>query len=870
MSRWLSRLAAVAAAFCAASPGFAQRFEERLVDPFEAKSPSGSYVLRVDPSEPLGWKSARYELKRDGEVLWAKELDCTLQDVVVGDNGICAGSAHRVAQTGGLELVLLLIGRDGTQLFQTVLPPERGYMHGPDFPYTQSNLLMPEQDRVVFRTSHHDWNRGEHGGDSFEVWRVVSCSTGKEIAKYEPASQLNEPRGISRFAAVQRIRGTPLVAVHALVLSFDPPVDEHGATFAVLDLDGKPVWERREAHDYEFSEDEEADRLLWPWIAKHGALLDCDAPGRFEFALVQEGKRVLCEASADPDRADQWNVNELARSDYELPFQEVEETEPDDYPAFPFELVGTIELQGAGGATERFWKFDIDDRGRLGAIVTAEGELPRFVLREPDGDFVADVTLQLMPTEEPWETGLIWLKGDRWLVHASELGDDARAHAWWIDLPSGVPTEIQDFECAPIDKADGTLDGGFVALTSEMVEYTIIQTLSSFDAEGRLRWQNVVAYGQSDSGLFSPDDVAVSPKSEIGVLDNIKDVIQRFDLAGKLAGEIDLAQALSHDPGYPTELGVDSEGNWIVYDSPLVSRITRDAELIADFTPSHADGRTFHSPDGFRAAPDGSLWASDGYALVHLDAKGVVDNILGEPPNVWALGEVDGCIIDHTGRILMSDLRTQSVHVFDAEGKLLAICKLDPEDSTDYGRLTVAPDLSIHVGNRRFAPNGVPLGIDAALGGVHRYQPTDGKRWEIHLDVLHLYGSDGTELKQITHSPDGRWLVSSYECAVGPEGMLVLSGRKRYHLFSPDGEPLRSLQIAPPAAANLALSTSHVFAVSYEHVWRTSLESGEIQRVKHGVEDAEHTTLVPAWREELRELWLANPIAKKVLRYRVK
>jgi hypothetical protein len=875
MPRWPSLLGSVTALLLAATSNAAQLFDSKLVDPFDAKSPSGSFVLHVDPSERLGWGPAKYTLARNGEVLFTKELDCTIREVVVGEDGVCGGSAQRLAKTGGLELVLLLLGRDGTKLFEEVLPPEQGYMHGPNFPYAAGNILVADGDCVVFRVMHWDPNRGEHGGEAIEEWRVVRCSTGEKLSVTVPANHLAEPRGVHWFAATQPIRGAPLLAAQAMVRSSES--GERGATIAVFDLQGKPVWERREAEDYLIAEDEEAEDQLWSWIREHGALFECETPGRFEFALARERKRVLCEVRPDPAHTGQWIVDEVGRKDYVIPFQPAEEPTEKEDPTFQLELLGTIELQAADSPVERIWKFDIDDRGRLGAMVIARDQLPRFVLRQPSGDLVADVALELGPSEEPPQPGLVWLKGDRWLVHTSEirLDEDSRAHAWWLDLPGGALTEIQDFECAPIDKADGTFDGGFVALTSKMAEYTIIETLSSFDAEGHLRWEDVQAYGQSDDGLFSPEGLAFSPIGEVGVLDNIKKVIQRFDLAGKLTSEIDLAQAFGREPNYPDELGVDPNGNWVVYDSndsPPVTRVTCDAQVTASFAPAYPDGRTIHAPDGLRVAPDGSLWASDSYALVRLDASGVVDRVLGEPPSEVDLGEVTDCFIDPTGRILMEDLRTHAVHVFDSRGQRLAICKLGTKGERGSGCLAVAPDQSIYVGGRKFAPNGVALGY-GPLVGVNLFQPASGRRWAIDNEVLHLFESDGTQLKGISRSPDDRWLYTygTTNCAVGADGTLVLSSRRRLHLFSADGEPLRTLEESPGGSwAKLALSKSYVFAVTPSAVWRTNLETGASAKSALEEVDDEGSTLTPAWREDLGELWLANPVAKKVERYRVK
>ncbi len=878
--RWFRRFLVVAGLALAALPAVSQ--DSEMVDPYDARSPSGNYALHVDPSTWSGLGPAIYTLMRDGEVLWSRQLDYTLRDVVVGDDGAFAGSAQRRTESHELELMLLLLNRECAPLFQAVLPREWQEMHGPEFPYAVGNLLIPELNRIVFRVVHYDSSR-EGLERGFEVWRVVDGSTGKEITQTIPARHLEESRGVGRFAAVQSIRGTPLIAAHGLVLSFGPVV-ESGAVFAVFDLEGTPVWERREALDYVIPNDEQASGWLWYWVTQHGVLLDCSEPKRFEFALAREGKRVLCELTDDPARSGQWLVNEIHRADYQLPFRGEEAKET--YPPFSLEPMGTIELQGANAIVERIWNFDIDDRGRLGAIVTADGKPPRFVLRDAEDATLADIVLRFEQQLESSRPGVAWLKSDRWLIYLGNWLKDQQESAWWLDLPGGQLTAIQDFDCAPIEKADGTFDGGFVALTTQRAEYTNITSVCLFDAQGQLKWQDSVAYGQNASGLLGPEAVAVSTRGEIGVLDNSKRVIHRFDKAGKLESEIDLAQALGRDLSYPTDLGVDPDGNWVVCDfngTPPILRVTRDGQLSASFEAAYADGRTFSPPDGIRVAPDGSLWASDGFALVRLDASGVVDRVAGDPPAEWDLGEVELTCIDAGGRILLADKRTHAVHVFDSGGRLLTTCKLDPralDELTELGWITSGRDGSIHVGvapigdmDRRyfgFDANGVALGSESFTGAT-LFQRSTGRRWQIHAGKIRLYDPDGALLKETSRSPDDRWLTSSEDCAVAADGTLVVESRESYHVYSPDGEPIRSLPIpADRGFANLTLSKTHVIAVWGADVWRTELATGKTQHATLELVDPSRSAFVPAWREELGELWLADPATKKVRKYRVK
>jgi sugar lactone lactonase YvrE len=879
MLSWPSCRAAVAAQLLAAGSVLAQD-PSHLVDPFDVRSSSGRYVLRVEPNEAHGRGAASYALSQDGEVLWAKELDCTLEEVVVGDDGAFAGAARRSTPSNETELVLLLSGPDGAPRYRLGLPPEPGMMHGSDYPSCNGALLLPEQDRVVFRVVHH-----RQGFDTYEEWRVVEWSTGKEIATSVPAAQLEETRGVNRFAVVRGLRGTPLVVAQALVLDFDPLVGAMGTTFAVFDLTGKPVWQRREARDYVLEDMEETTRL-WGWVAEHGALFDCEEPRHFEFALVREGKRVRCRVSEDPARPDAWSVAEVGREDYDLPFDEEDIQGSKPTSDFALELVGTIDVGETAPPVQLISSFDIDDRGHLGAVMVSEGAPARFVLRKPSGEIVSDLEFHLDVPRQLFQPQATWLQADRWLVHVTEYAEDdsSRAHAWWLDLPGGTLTKIPEFECHPIDEADGTLDGGFLALTSTTIDNGPVQTLSSFDRAGKLRWRAIDANGQRDSGLFSPEAVAFSPQGEIGVLDNIKGLLQRFDSTGKLVSEIVLEDVVGWELRYPTELAVDGDGNWIVGDllgSPPILRISREAQLTSSFETKHANGAAFRAGGGVRVAPDGSLWTSDGFALMRLSALGVVDHVAGDPPDDDQLGLVQEAHIDHAGRILLVDARTKAVHIFGSDGRRQAVCKLAADDldgTTRIGWIAVDRELSTYVGPvadeehryRKFAPNGKPLGACAYLG-VNLFQPATGRRWQLasYEGTVQLFSPEGVQLKRIDKGADGRWLDHCRQSAVAMDGTLVVEARESYHVFSPDGEPLRSLPIPTEVRfAILALSKSYVFASGAGKLWRTDLETGAIRCAELEVNESSRF-LVPAWREELGELWLADLVAKKVFRYRV-
>jgi hypothetical protein len=575
-------------------------------------------------------------------------------------------------------------------------------------------------------------------------------------------------------------------------------------------------------------------------------------------------------------------------------------------PSFELEYLGAIKLDAGEPQPVRFWGFDIDDRGRLGCVTGVQGGALRFLLRDEAGATISDVALPPAASpDEPAPESSFWIRGDRWLVYGNNsgdgdnaTGDDHRAAAWWLDLPAGTLTAIPAFACPSIDAGDGTFDGGFVVLTTQSKPYSSEHALESFDADGKLRWRDVVWGHPSESGLFSPDDVRVSPRGEIGVLDNIRNEIQRFDLAGKLVGAIELEQVLGREPSYLTLLGVDGEGNWSVYDfdgEPPVLRISHDGALMAGCTPHFADGRRLGP--WIHLAPDGRLWGSDGYALLRLDADGTVDRIVGELPDANTLGEVECAVIDVRGRIALADQRTHAVHVFDPAGAKTAVCNLPAANVTErtrVGCIAIAPGGSVHVGLSDF-PNvasycvfdtaGVSL-RDEAVNGECLFQPDGERRWMLDYGGIRLLdvragtaepgGAEGrgdAATPPIARSPDGRWLYSLDSASVAPDGSLAVTSRDGLHIYSPVGEPVRTLPLPPGEIRRhtyMAFTGTRVFLGHIADLWCVDVPSGAVSRTSIASELSANSWTLPFWRPDIGELWIMDQPAKRVLRYREK
>lgn len=117
----------------AASPQVARR---PPLDPATHVSPSGRHVLHVDPTEPDGAGPARYELRRDGEVVWSATLPFTFREAVVTEQGRALGYAltDGLGMGGGGDFVVAVLSAGGDVLHEDRTARRPHAVHGPFVP----------------------------------------------------------------------------------------------------------------------------------------------------------------------------------------------------------------------------------------------------------------------------------------------------------------------------------------------------------------------------------------------------------------------------------------------------------------------------------------------------------------------------------------------------------------------------------------------------------------------------------------------------------------------------------------------------------------------------------------------------------------
>ena len=119
-----------------------QRFL-RNTDVSEATSLSGDWHIKVVPSHRYGIGPAKYRLRKDGEVVWEKDLPLTFVEVWIADDGTFAGFGYTFGyegfgpsdSEGDGDLVLAIFDAAGEIVVQKIWTREFGRMlHAPPSP----------------------------------------------------------------------------------------------------------------------------------------------------------------------------------------------------------------------------------------------------------------------------------------------------------------------------------------------------------------------------------------------------------------------------------------------------------------------------------------------------------------------------------------------------------------------------------------------------------------------------------------------------------------------------------------------------------------------------------------------------------------
>jgi hypothetical protein len=762
-------------------------------------SPSAHWGLTVDPGERTGAGAARYVLNRDGKQVWSATHPFTLQDAMVADDGTVGGYAYSAgfANDGGDFIVAII---DPIGAVRGIEKVSRGlgriYLHAMSDPKATGLFIDPDNDRMVVRVSDPDGAQ--------EVWWPYRLSDGQALTKIKPKLQLPPSAQAEQLYAVRSVPGTPLT-----LLQWQRSDERgEGAYFSLIEADGKPVWGLSLPGDYELATGESAEVNLLYEMRTRGAILAADRPARFELRHVAAGQRVSYAVERDTQLNGPWRVRETSRVAF-VPkrTQIAAPTSPTGTRAL--RKLGVIPLATADATVSSLGhinEFALGEGGRIAFVTGCGCEDDRghaFVLVGDKGQVLRRIALPEPAAGFSEEGGssdrLIWIEGDRWLVVSSHHGMGEKSSAWWVDTASGELKPIAGFDMPPIEALASMHDGGFAVLATEHSRYSMHDTLFVFDASGKRRW-DVAEDSSDETKLSSAEDIAVTVDGEVVVLDNVRDVLQFYGLDGAYRRTLALASAWGREPNYPTGLEADAAGGLIVHDfkgSPAIVRMTADGSVAGQFTPHFSGRQRFDIRGNVQAAPDGSLWTSDGHALLRLDAAGKVEHVVGPKPDAETLDRIASLTIDRKGSIYAADERAGAIHVFDRSGKPLHVCRPqmnDHDGELSLPSLTVADSGDVYIERNdlgtgpdeylHYRPDGARAGIvSIKLDEVSQdwvAQPGGTNRWILGYRNVYLVDAAGSVLRRSERTADRQWWTSPGPASVAADGAIAIVNGMSY------------------------------------------------------------------------------------------
>lgn len=844
---------------CVSQTAFASRLPEPPLHPKTYRSPSGEFSMSVNPSDRQGRGSAEYRLLKGNREVWHGERPFTLRDVRVLDDGTAAGYGYTLGPEGlgGAsrddygEFIVAIFDPVGKVRLKEAT--RRGYgkfvfQHQYPQPEAQGLVVDSENDRLIVLVADADISRQN------TAWKQYRLSTGKSLGTIHPKQNMADSDRLHWSNAPRPIPGTPLTLVQWYRRESEPYLN--GTHFAVVDLEGKPVWQRTLRDDYSIPGDEKAEERLFKWFLASSAILSVEAGGRFDLCFAKERQRVSFVVQRND--ADAWKVTEIGRKKCNLPEESTASqatVEPkEELPRISLDYLGAIKLHG--GATKSkcplneygLGGFTIDKRGRFVFIQGGADKASGLLRIDERGAVVGRVPLPAIKDKDEHWSGLTCLGEDRFAVIKSQSGIEGKSKVWIADFASGELVPLADFECPSIDAILGLPNGGFAVLATHHYKCMMEDELLAYDAKGRLQWN--VGEGQPDDRetLFSPEDICLTPDGLIAVIEVIGRKIKFYNQSGHFVRLIDLTQAWGREPRYPCDIEAMPNGVLLVGDAVasggVFVRMASSGKILGEFSLRFPDGRKFTS--SIKPGPDGRMWAAQGRALLEVNEKGVVQHIVGDAPTADRLDRIAAATIDTHGRLYALDEHTYCVHVFSPEGKPLFLCKPDPREipaaSFVFPNLTISDAGEIFVSRKgnffeeagggylRFSAEGhrqgiVRLDLDSITEEWH-FQPGTGRRWIRCYEEIALVDARDRVIKKINRRPDGHWLDGPDALAVAPDGAMVVfdcgffnsTPDPSLNIYSADGKPVRNFPSPEVLGCHMkiAFSGEWIAAIGYD------------------------------------------------------
>lgn len=842
------------------------------LDPREYASPSGAYVLRVDPSARSGFGSGSYALRKGDTRVWERTLPFTLRDAVVADDGTSAGYGHpETGYEAEGELVVAVLSPDGEVLLEERTERTAGrHNHAAPAPNPLGVFLQPESRRATIRIEAGDFDRVD------EVWWTYDLDPPRRRTKVEPRDRIEDSGSMERAFDVRAVPGTPLVLGHWSL--WDWP--EVGARFVLHDADYREVWRHDLPTDYRNESD---DGELLDAVREQGAIL-ATAPGRFELRFFRDAERATFEVRRDPSAPHGWTVVETARETFVAPAA----PEAPVIPALELPLLAQVRLGGSDAAAESVVRdvraFDVDAQGGVRFIRRKKTE-PAFtaVSLAPDGTLVSEVTLEPLPADVDENVHWAPLTGNEWLLVGCTWRhqETGRSLAWRLDGTTGRLADLPAFTAGSLDALAPLADGGFAVLAkSRGVRF--YDVLSLHESDGRTRWA-VGTHDLEGQVLYSLDDLAALGGDVLALVSSHRNKVELFDLEGEHLQTVDLEDAWSQEPNSPSGITPDGNGGFVVFDfqgDPPIWRMTSTGKLRAKLRPRFPDGS---APDvlarRLRRGGDGRLWSTDGSAFHRMDESGLVDRTVGSPREPERLDQPGSLELDDLGRVLVQDARTGAVHVFDSAGARLFVCRPEPTDYErvgDSNRMQTAADGGLYV--RGGGGDFLDFGPDGTRRGVRQipfhatFRPGSEEAWVPSRSWLRRIEASGRVAVELTRHPDGDWLQPE-DIDVLPDGSVVVydwdrRGVASLLVFDREGRARRTIPLPDDVRGYHVCATERWAAVSgYDpRAFLIELESGDVSRVEATTTSPEEAGWELGFSPDGSELWWVRTDTLELLR----
>jgi sugar lactone lactonase YvrE len=381
------------------------------------------------------------------------------------------------------------------------------------------------------------------------------------------------------------------------------------------------------------------------------------------------------------------------------------------------------------------------------------------------------------------------------------------------------------------------------------------------------------------------------------VLDNIRNTLEVFTDEGRYLETIDLTACWGKEPNYPSSIVADSEGGVLVHDSggrPPLVRMTLDGQVRARLDPRKANGQAREEyRRAVRFAPDGRMWTTDGHEFVRLDEQGIVDLQLGQPARIESIESPGHAVIDSTfGRLLILDDRTRALHVFDAEGRRVALCRPRPEEldalrlplrtMCDSSGGALAADSRHSRKHVRFTADGASRGSEKLEGVNVAFVPGRDAYWSVVKSAPALIGASGEQERAIPRLADGSWWRSIEDLSVAIDGTLVVldlpgtsdgitrrPGAGLVARFDAEGRPLGQHALPNGVAPAQVSHAGPWVLLSYysEQAFLIDTRDGNLRALELPAEMGSEAERAWGLAPSGDELWVLEAKARRLLRF---